>query len=197
MTLPTGPPRTHPEFPFLEVYGDGEIYRRERTVEQRKRNGKGTFTQTYPALWLKQHTNRDGYQQVGFSVDGRQHGPLVHRLVWEAFNGSIADGMEINHADSDPSNNCLSNLELTTHQQNVKHSVLYGNNTNATGFIGVVKVGNRYRAYANEPQTKKTIHIGTYDTRSEAARAYNAYIIERNWHLPPYEKALNDSESLL
>ena len=182
--------RTHPDFDFLEVYEDGRVYRRERKVEVR--NQYSTIrTQTFPALWVKQQTTAKGYQRVWFNVNGRRHGSQVHRLVWEAFNGSIPDGMQINHINSDRSNNLLSNLELVTTQQNTKHGVLHGNKTNRTGFIGVKKQGNRYEAYAHEPQTHKTIHIGSYDTRTEAARAYNAYIIERGWHLPPYEKAIN------
>ena len=43
----------------------------------------------------------------------------VHRLVWEAFNGTIPEGYEINHLDERPINNRLSNLSLVTHKENV------------------------------------------------------------------------------
>jgi len=42
----------------------------------------------------------------------------VHRLVWEVVHGPIPAGMEIDHVDTDPANNRLSNLQLVTGQQN-------------------------------------------------------------------------------
>jgi len=47
----------------------------------------------------------------------------VHRMVWEAFNGRIKDRLEINHKDLDRANNRLDNLEVVTHQQNIKHAI--------------------------------------------------------------------------
>ena len=46
----------------------------------------------------------------------------VHRLVHESFHGPITEGYEINHIDSNRQNNCLNNLELVTHSENVQHS---------------------------------------------------------------------------
>lgn len=45
---------------------------------------------------------------------------LVHRIVWEAFNGEIKDGYDIDHIDGNPHNNALENLEMVTHQENIK-----------------------------------------------------------------------------
>lgn len=42
----------------------------------------------------------------------------VHRIIWETFNGEIPEGMEIDHIDTNRSNNAISNLRLTTHRQN-------------------------------------------------------------------------------
>lgn len=47
----------------------------------------------------------------------------VHRMVWEAFNGRIEGRLEINHKDLDRANNRLDNLEVVTHQQNLKHAI--------------------------------------------------------------------------
>ena len=44
----------------------------------------------------------------------------VHRAVWEAFNGEIPEGYEINHIDGNGRNNNLNNLELVTHSDNCK-----------------------------------------------------------------------------
>jgi hypothetical protein len=47
----------------------------------------------------------------------------VHRMVWESFNGPILGRLEINHKNLDRSDNRLENLELVTHQQNIKHAI--------------------------------------------------------------------------
>lgn len=39
---------------------------------------------------------------------------LVHRLMWEAFNGIIPEGYEVHHKDGDRSNCTLDNLEIHT-----------------------------------------------------------------------------------
>lgn len=44
---------------------------------------------------------------------------LIHRLVFDSFIG-IDDGLEINHLDEDKENNRLDNLELITHEENLK-----------------------------------------------------------------------------
>ena len=44
---------------------------------------------------------------------------LIHRLVFDSFIG-IEDGLEINHLDEDKENNRLDNLELITHEDNLK-----------------------------------------------------------------------------
>jgi hypothetical protein len=47
----------------------------------------------------------------------------VHRIIYQAANGPIPKNKEINHIDLDKKNNKLSNLELVTHKQNMKHAV--------------------------------------------------------------------------
>ena len=42
----------------------------------------------------------------------------VHRLVYEAFNGQIPEGLQVNHLDERPINNALSNLNLMTPKEN-------------------------------------------------------------------------------
>jgi predicted Zn-ribbon and HTH transcriptional regulator len=46
----------------------------------------------------------------------------VHKLVCQAFIGDCPQGHEINHKDSNKSNNNVSNLEYVTHLQNVQMS---------------------------------------------------------------------------
>lgn len=61
--------------------------------------------------------------QCNYNLNGKHF--LVHRLIWECFNGLIPKNMDINHIDGNPINNNLNNLELTSHKincQKAKHS---------------------------------------------------------------------------
>ncbi len=78
------------------VHDDGRVERKD---------GKG---------FIKQHIAKSGYSL--FDVGGKS--VRTHRVVWEAFNGKIPIGMEIDHVDEDRSNNKLSNLRLLTIGEN-------------------------------------------------------------------------------
>ena len=70
---------------------------------------------------LKASLNNSGYLLTNFCKGSKYTKKLVHRAVWEAFNGPVPDRLEINHKDLDKTNNRLDNLELVTHQQNLVH----------------------------------------------------------------------------
>ena len=44
---------------------------------------------------------------------------LVHRLVFEAFNGPIPEGLQVNHINEIKTDNSLSNLNLMTCKENI------------------------------------------------------------------------------
>ena len=67
---------------------------------------------------LKLQINRTGYYIVALSKNSIVKKYQVHRLVYEAFNGQIPEGYEINHLDERPVNNRLENLNLVTHKEN-------------------------------------------------------------------------------
>jgi hypothetical protein len=72
---------------------------------------------------VKPRMNRTHYLIVDFCKNGKYTKRGVHRIVWEAFNNVIPEGMEINHKDLNRSNNKLENLEIVTHQQNIQHAI--------------------------------------------------------------------------
>lgn len=50
---------------------------------------------------------------------------LLHRAIWEHYNGEIPKGYDIHHKDGNPSNNDISNLECCTRKEHFrKHSEL-------------------------------------------------------------------------
>lgn len=81
------------EKPFF-ITDNGEIYSNTRKYKCSKRkNGYCCVTVNYKTFY-------------------------VHRLVWEAFNGEIPDGYEIDHKNTVRTDNRLENLRLTTPKEN-------------------------------------------------------------------------------
>lgn len=70
-----------------------------------------------------------GYLQV----DGRPRGfgmISAHRLIWQAVNGPIPDGHEINHIDGVKTHNWIANLEAVDHSGNIRHAYRTGLKSN-------------------------------------------------------------------
>lgn len=83
------------------VTKDGRIFNMSKKIEMRQEKSGSYYRIT-----------------TQYNLKGKHF--LVHRMVWEAFNGKIPDGYDIDHLDGDPSNNALENLEMVTHQENIK-----------------------------------------------------------------------------
>lgn len=59
-----------------------------------------------------------GYMTIDLWKNGKPKVFLIHRLVWEAFNGNIPDGLQVNHINEDKADNRLANLNLMTPSEN-------------------------------------------------------------------------------
>lgn len=77
----------------------------------------GKIINTEKNIELRLEKTGEYFRFTGNYNLGKKH-YFVHRVVWECFNGEIPKEYEINHIDSNPANNALSNLELVTHKQN-------------------------------------------------------------------------------
>lgn len=65
----------------------------------------------------------DGYVRLG----GRPAGTLyAHRIVWEAVNGPIPVGLEIDHRNGRKNDNRIRNLDLVTRAENVRRAYAMG-----------------------------------------------------------------------
>ena len=60
------------------------------------------------------------YKYVVFANNNHRKKFLVHRLVYEAFNGKIPEGYTIDHIDQNPLNNNIENLQCITKQENIQ-----------------------------------------------------------------------------
>ena len=113
--------RTIPGLPMYEASDTGLIRSKSRSVNVR--HGDRQYRKVIPGKVLKLTPTvwrgRPHYMSV--PIQGKTH--LVHRLVALAWLGSTwFEGAEVNHRDGNKRNNCVTNLEWVTHQQNELHS---------------------------------------------------------------------------
>lgn len=71
---------------------------------------------------LSPATNTHGYMHVCLCRGGKRTFKYVHQLVAEAFLGECPRDKQVNHKDTNKSNNTPSNLEYVTQQENLAHA---------------------------------------------------------------------------
>jgi len=81
---------------------------------------------------LKVAKTPKGYCFVNLYCGGQRAQRYVHQIVAEAFIGGCPHNSEVNHKDTDKSNNAASNLEYITHAENMAHAKQAG----AINFVG-------------------------------------------------------------
>ena len=70
---------------------------------------------------LKPKLTKQGYLTVCLYVNGKRYHKRVHRLVWEAFNGRIPEGLVVRHgSNTEKSDCCLENLSIGTMKDNIE-----------------------------------------------------------------------------
>ena len=92
----------------------------------------------------------------------------AHRLAWLYVYGSM-ENCFIDHIDGDKSNNRIENLRLATNIQNQQNQRSLHSN-NKSGFIGVSKIGNKWRAQIRI--YGKVVHLGSFSCPSIASERY-------------------------
>lgn len=113
--------------------------------------------------------SRDGY--VRFPVKGITL--YVHRLVFEAFCGYIP--IEIDHADNNRSNNCISNLSSCTREENLRFR--YQRKMGEDGYFFGANWREETKSWrARTPKSHGRKWLGTFKTPQEASRAVINYM---------------------
>ena len=82
----------------------------------------GRIYSTKSNKYLKSSDNGRGYLYVNINRKTQ----LIHRLVCETFVPNPHNLAEVNHKDGDKLNNNVSNLEWSSHRDNVMHAVNMG-----------------------------------------------------------------------
>jgi hypothetical protein len=68
------------------------------------------------------HFSSDGYPRISLKINGKHKNVSIHKYVWERAHGKVPEGLTINHIDGNKMNWKLSNLELLTQKENVRHA---------------------------------------------------------------------------
>lgn len=108
---------------YYEVSDTGLLRSVRRLIT--RSNGRSYYA---PSVVLKTFISKTAnYQMVQLSKHNIPKKFMVHRLVAQAFlELDINSDMEVNHIDGNRYNNCVTNLEVITHQQNIDHSIRMG-----------------------------------------------------------------------
>lgn len=121
-----------------------------------------------------------GYRSV--MVDGKRH--QVHRLVWFMEKGSWPEN-QIDHINGDKLDNRIENLREVTNAENCR-SFKTPYTFAKSKYRGVSPCGRRWRADIQSKGVR--YNLGRYDTKLEAAEAYNRKAVELGFN----KEALNE-----
>ena len=118
-------------------------------------------------------TKAEGYIRVTFK--GELY--YAHRLAWFLFYGKWPSG-DIDHINRDKSDNRISNLRDVSHKDNCRNQKLRA--TSTTGFNGVSLSGGKWEAKVCVDG--KTIHLGKFDSVSDAVKARAEADVKYGFH---------------
>lgn len=126
--------------PFIQVSNFGGLYKLSKHVTYI--SCKGELCEKFvKGSIIKAYDNGTGYLQVKTMVNGITHRKYLHVLVWEAFNGEVPVGFEIDHLDNNKTNNRLDNLRLITRKDNMHK--MFEHNPHVYNNLVQYKVNNR------------------------------------------------------
>ena len=122
---------------------------------------------------LKGVPNSRGYLRVQLKIKNETKVVFIHRMVAIMFIPNPNNKLEVNHMDSNHQNNALSNLEWTTHMENMHHAIDKGRFKES--------FSNTLDKFKADRESKQKAVIGTniktgekvkYNTINEAGRHF-------------------------
>lgn len=134
---------------------------RVKSLERFRKGKNGSLVPVKEKI-LKSSMLNSGYYQVGLTKQSILKFYLVHRLVWEAFNGSISEEYEINHINEKKFDNRLENLNLMTHRENVNYGTGIERSTKkrANGVLQFTLEDILIKEYPSTKQVERELGFG-------------------------------------
>ncbi len=115
---------------------------------------------------LRQSISSNGYAMVSLLKDGKQTAFTVHSLIAATFlKGYNPKVNDVNHIDGIKTNNVLSNLEVVSRSENLRHAY-------STGLKKATNGTDRYNAKLNEDSVR-AIRGANQVSRKALANQYN------------------------
>ena len=128
--------------------------------------------------FLHPRKNNRGYLCISLFCGGRAKTFPIHRLVAMAFLPNYDETLEVNHKDCNKLNNNVTNLELVTHKQNIRHA-------NQNNLMNHPKGEKHYAAKLSEEQVL------------EIKRMYSKYGLSRKFFAKRYNVSSQVIDAIL
>lgn len=141
----------------IPLHGRGGVFHGYAVIDSADLDLVGRYS------WTK-----DGRGYCVARIPGAISNPVtMHRFILRG----LESGLTVDHISRDKLDNRRQNLRVCSQKENSRNTGLAKNNT--SGFKGVKKTRNG-KWNASITKDRKHFHIGNYETKEEAAAAYNA-----------------------
>lgn len=140
-----------------EIFKDIKDYEGLYQVSDHGRVRSLNYNHTEETRVLKHQLDKDGYECLKLSKNGKHKTCKVHRLVAEAFIPN-PDGLpQVNHIDEDKTNNCVWNLEWCDCNYNINYGT--GVERRSRRVYQYTKSGSFIRSYASTREAERQTGI--------------------------------------
>lgn len=142
---------------YYEISNLGNIRSIERTIIT-----KNNVQRIVKSKQLKLSVNEHGYLITTIRINNVPYNLKIHRIVAQTFIPNPDNKKTVNHIDCNKLNNAVSNLEWSTHSENIQHA--YDNNLNYSdsqykAVLQYSKQGEFIQEYKSISEAKKTLKI--------------------------------------
>ena len=134
--------------------------------------------------------NNQGY--LRFTAGRKRY--LCHRIIYEAFNGLIKDGDVIDHKDSNPLNNAISNLQCISQSENSKRGKTGRYSKRPRPVQSFDTTTNEERVFQSIYAAGKHFDICLPSVRFVAENVTKSAVSKSNGHRIKFSYSLNDSQ---
>ncbi len=138
-------------------------------------NSNGQIRTMKTNIIRRNQTNTLGYSVICLCKNNIKKTVFLHRILFEAYNGKIDEGFEVDHIDGNLKNNDLNNLRLATRLQNCRNTKI-PNVKKTSKYKGVFSQG--FKWIAQIKINRRSTHIGTFKIEKDAAEAYGERALE-------------------